>query len=242
MAARKTGSTSDGVSPPPGPYNPLDRINLARSIELELLARDVTPLADRSPVRGSGIYALYYAGALEFYRPVSNVPPDFHRPIYVGKAIPEGSRKGGLIENKGSGNSLGKRLSQHARSIRGTANLDIADFYVRYLVVEDIWIPLGENVMIERFRPAWNLAVEGFGNNTLGGGRDKQKLSPWDVLHPGREQERGSGDTPVSQGFMIQRVTDFLADLPMAPLPRVVKKRQAVAKALDDAGIEDEAE
>jgi hypothetical protein len=220
----------------------LDRTNLARSIELELLAGEASPLADLGPLRGSGIYAIYYAGTLEMYRPTTNVPPDFRRPIYVGKAIPKGSRKGGLAENKPKGNPLGERLKKHARSIEGTVNLDVGDFYVRHLQVEDIWIPLGENVMIERFRPTWNLAVEGFGNNVPGGGRNDQKLSPWDVLHPGRKLAEGLGKTPVSQEFMIQRVTDFLAERPMSPLPRAVKQRLAIADALEDAGFDGEVE
>ena len=86
--------TSDMLAQPTGPYNPLDRTNLARSLELELLSREATPLAEPGPVRGSGIYAIYYAGQLEIYRPTTNVPPNFRRPIYVGKAIPKGRRTG----------------------------------------------------------------------------------------------------------------------------------------------------
>lgn len=46
--------------------------------------------------------------------------------------------------------------------------------------------PLGESLLISRFRPLWNVIVEGFGNNPTGGPRESQKRSPWDTLHPGR--------------------------------------------------------
>ena len=82
----------------------------------------------------------------------------------------------------------------------------------------------------------------GFENNTPGGGRDKQKLSPWDVLNPDRKLAQGLGKTPVSQDFMIQRVSDFLADRLISPLPRALNKRQRIAEALEDASLEFEAE
>lgn len=71
------------------------------------------------------------------------------------------------------------------------------------------------------------------------------RYNPLDRINLARsiEGELLSRDvTPVSQEFMIQRVTDFLAERPMAPLPRTLKKRQAIADALGDAGLEDGAE
>ena len=43
-----------------------------------------------------------------------------------------------LALNKSKGNALKERLRNHARSIEGTATLDIVDFHVRYFQVEDI--------------------------------------------------------------------------------------------------------
>ena len=40
------------------PYNPLDKLNLARSIEVELLARPIQPLATLSATQGAGVYAI----------------------------------------------------------------------------------------------------------------------------------------------------------------------------------------
>ncbi|WP_218119560.1 Eco29kI family restriction endonuclease [Roseospirillum parvum] len=52
--------------------------------------------------------------------------------------------------------------------------------------MDDIWIPLGESLLISRFVPLWNKWVDGFGNHDPGGGRYNQERSRWDVLHPGR--------------------------------------------------------
>jgi hypothetical protein len=84
------------------------------------------------------------------------------------------------------GHSLFNRLSDHADSIIQASNLEIDDFQCRYLVVDDIWIPLGESMLIDRFKPLWNVLIDGFGNHDPGAGRYQQKKSPWDALHPGR--------------------------------------------------------
>ena len=54
------------------------------------------------------------------------------------------------------------------------------------LVDDDIWIPLGEGLLIASFSPIWNNLVDGFGIHDPGSGRDKQKRSRWDAIHPGR--------------------------------------------------------
>lgn len=110
----------------------------------------------------------------------------FEAPIYVGKAVPAGARKGGFGLDKPAGKVLHKRLTEHAESIQGTKNLNLEDFACRYLVVDDIWIPLGESLLIEMFSPLWNMIIDGFGNHDPGKGRYNQQKSPWDVLHPGR--------------------------------------------------------
>jgi len=54
-------------------YDPLRRVNLGRSVQWALLARPPVRL-DRLPVfDGCGIYALYYAGPLPLYAPISSV-------------------------------------------------------------------------------------------------------------------------------------------------------------------------
>lgn len=107
-------------------------------------------------------------------------------PIYVGKAVPAGARKGGLGLDVAHGQALYKRLAEHAESIKAASNLEITDFYCRFLVVDDIWIPLAESMLIERFKPVWNRVLDGFGNHDPGKGRYNGMMPQWDCLHPGR--------------------------------------------------------
>ena len=83
--------------------------------------------------------------------------------------------------------TLFNRLKQHSRSIEQAANLDIAEFSCRFLVVVPVWITLAERFLIEHFSPLWNTVVDGFGNHDPGSGRRNMKRPKWDILHPGRE-------------------------------------------------------
>lgn len=207
----------------PEPYNPLDKGNLGRSVAEALLDTPIRQLDDTADLMGAGVYAIYYVGAFEPYAPIAtaNAEQRFLQPIYVGKAIPKGGRKGGLGADAAAGRALRDRLRQHAATIReATTTLRIEDFYYRCLVVDDIWIPLGENMMIEKFKPAWNMIVDGFGNKTPGAGRGQQQRSSWDVLHPGRAYvERlglGAG-LPVAE--IIEKLRQFyLGAVPDAPV------------------------
>ena len=169
------------------PYNPLDKTNLGVSVADALLVREPVALpTDR--FLGAGIYAIYYTGDFPAYRWVAECNRDgrFEAPLYVGRAIPAGARKGGFGLNVPSGTVLYSRLHEHAVSINQASNLTLDDFTCRYLTVEDIWIPLGEALLIERFQPVWNRVVDGFGNHAPGRGRRNQERSRWDTLHPGR--------------------------------------------------------
>ena len=148
------------------PYNPLAKLNLGRSVAEALLLRPVSPLVQTSGLIGAGVYAIYYTGDFPSYTPVAakNRGDAFEQPIYVGKAVPKGARKGGLTFDASAGTAMRDRLRQHASSIREATNIELADFQYRSLVVDDIWIPLGENMMIELFQPIWNRVVDGFGN------------------------------------------------------------------------------
>lgn len=170
------------------PYNPLERKNLGASVAEALLERLPIPLGNVPKFQGAGIYAIYYTGDFPCYTPIAQANRDdkFQLPIYVGKAVPEGARKGRTGKGSETSGSMLKRLKEHATSIRKAENLNLEDFYCRYLVVEDIWIPLGESLLIAKFSPIWNTLIDGFGNHNPGGGRYEQLRSRWDVLHPGR--------------------------------------------------------
>ena len=167
------------------PFNPLDKRNLAESIATQLISQPLSVLPP-SPFIGAGVYALYYSGDFPEYAGIKCSPTSFNVPIYVGKAVPAGTRKGGFGLGEDPGNVLQARLQDHAKSISAAINLRIEDFRCRFLVVDDIWIPLAESILIETFKPLWNQVIDGFGNHDPGAGRYNQKRSPWDVLHPGR--------------------------------------------------------
>lgn len=169
------------------PFNPLDKRNLAESVTDAMLARQVEPLPPKQFI-GAGIYAIYYTGCFPLYREIAkrNKSNAFEQPIYVGKAVPAGARKGGLGLDAEPGLALYNRLCDHAKSVNEAANLESSSFFCRFLAVDDIWIPLAESLLIERFSPLWNRVLDGFGNHDPGKGRYNQQKSPWDTLHPGR--------------------------------------------------------
>ncbi len=198
---------------PDAPFNPLDKLNLAESLAEAMLKRPVTPLPPEEKFNGAGIYAIYYAGDFAPYKAIAekNQGEDPTLPIYVGKAVPPGARKGGFGLGADPGSALLKRLKEHAKSIQEVKNLDIEDFTCRYLVCDDIWIPLGEALLIERFQPPWNVLIEGFGIHTPGKGRKKQVRSKWDTLHAGRSLAKGLPANPMSEDKIVKLVSDFFA-------------------------------
>lgn len=216
-----------------GPYNPLDKFELAQSIERTLLTRDPHPLASVDDITGAGVYAVYYCGSFPSYAPIVSDPVTgtWSRPIYVGKAIPKGGRKGGLTKDASKGRALSDRLRQHASSVDEAESLRLADFYVRHLVVDDVWIPLGENMLIETFKPVWNLAIDGFGNKDPGRRRANQYKSPWDVLHPGRQFAQKLADSGVTPEFLKERIADFFAGSKLKPYPKKLAKQIEEVKA-----------
>lgn len=132
------------------------------------------------------MYAIYYHGALPVYSTLVAATLDGEDiPIYVGKAVPRGSRRGVGVEHGTTSRALSLRLREHATSVGQADDLDIADFTCRWLVVEPFWIPLGESVTISRFAPVWNAIVSGFGIHDPGMRRQNLRTR-WDTLHPGR--------------------------------------------------------
>ncbi|MCL2879232.1 MAG: Eco29kI family restriction endonuclease [Treponema sp.] len=191
-------------------FNPLDKRNLGESIAEAILRQKVYPLGNIPPFKGAGIYVIYYNGDFTLYKKLSEKNKnDFLQPIYAGKAIPEGGRKGGFVADIPAGEYLYKRLNEHKKSVEAAENLDIKDFYCRYLVVDDIWIPLGESLLIENAKPLWNIVIDGFGNHDPGKGRYNQQMSVWDVLHPGRIWAKKL-QAGKSIGEIKKLISDFL--------------------------------
>ncbi len=116
-----------------------------------------------------------------------------------------------VLENY-KGKALFKRLNEHAKSIEQASNLDVRDFYCRFLVVDDIWIPLGESLLIEKLSPVWNQVLDGFGNHDPGKGRYNQEHSAWDVIHPGRGWAKKCQEHKKSAKELETEVLTFLKE------------------------------
>lgn len=167
-------------------FDPLDLENLGESIARAIGAQPPLPLGDLPPFLGAGIYAIYYSGDHPAYRPLveaNEISEDPH-PIYAGQAVAPGSRKGNIAPDAAP--SLRNRLREHARSVDQALNLRLEDFSARWLVLDPVWVNLGEAVLIRRHSPVWNSLVDGFGNHDPGAGRREGVRSQWDTLHPGR--------------------------------------------------------
>ncbi len=155
------------------PFNPLAREHLQESVQRALLSQQCYELGTLPPFVGAGVYAIYYGGNCPHYGPIAiHNRDECKQPIYVGKAVPPGSRRG--IDVGGPGRVLFNRLREHAESIRqatqpgAPGSLEIRDFRCRFLVVDEIWIPFIESISITHFKPLWNGFVDGFGHHDQG--------------------------------------------------------------------------
>jgi hypothetical protein len=199
------------------PYNPLEKRNLAESIVLKLLNQDPQELpAPNFP--GAGLYALYYTGNFKAYQKISEPNQHGHmkQPIYVGKAIPKGGRKGLEGFDVPHGEALCRRLKEHSDSILAARNLKLTDFRSRWLVIDEVFIPLAESLLISHYRPLWNAVVEGFGNHPPGSGRAQGKKPMWDVLHPGRAWAERL-QAPMTAAEVITRIVEHLNSYALPP-------------------------
>ena len=165
-------------------YDPLTYENLmlglATHFEKQAMI-ELRSLADIKSIEGPGVYALYYSGDIDFYKPIKCT----NNPIYAGKAVPPGSRKGRKPDPTVP--VLRRRAIEHSKSIRQAENLDLTDFRFRLLAVEPVWITLAERFLIDHHKPVWNLCIEGFGDHDPGSGRHQGERSWWDTIHSGRK-------------------------------------------------------
>ncbi len=197
------------------PFNPLDKKNLGVSVADAVLARPISALPPKDSFDGAGIYAIYYTGPFPAYKKVAerNRGGKFQTPIYVGKAIPPGGRKGILDPEAKTGPVLYKRLCEHADSImQAKSTLSLEDFFCRYLLVDDIWIPLGESLLIQILSPLWNQVIDGFGNHDPGKGRYQGLCPAWDIVHPGRHWATKCHPNPKGQSEWLADIKKALKD------------------------------
>jgi Eco29kI restriction endonuclease len=183
----------DPIRDPDGIFDPGNPDTVGRLVVIALLAQDKVPLLEISPTYGSGVYAIYYTGQHPAYSEITRT----ETPIYVGKADPDEPR---AATPRQQGARLFGRLADHRKVIQMveryalTNNLPdpllIADFECRRMVCATNAQLVAEKHLIEIFRPAWNQESKiCFGMSKHGDSSDtrRNKKSPWDVLHPGRD-------------------------------------------------------
>ncbi|NOH72943.1 Eco29kI family restriction endonuclease [Vibrio pectenicida] len=107
---------------------------------------------------GAGVYALFLKSTVNtFY---DNHLPSMY-PIYVGKAVPTGSRQG---RKQGAGKQLRNRLTKHLSSIKQAENLNEDEFVCRFMIIEGIatdMISAIESYLIRQYSPLWNSPFTG---------------------------------------------------------------------------------
>jgi hypothetical protein len=155
---------------------------------------------------GAGVYALYLVEArgTPYEGFVNSV-----RPIYVGKAVPEGSRQGRTINTDTT--KLSTRIREHRRSIE-SVQLCAARFEVRFGILSGESVNLIgalESALIRHYTPLWNSYIDGFGNHDPGRGRYEQSISEWDALHSGRIwATRLTGVPPIMENI-LQKIEGY---------------------------------
>ena len=203
-------------------FNPLDKQNLAESIAIAINRTPVHPLAPPS-FKAAGLYFLYYSGSFKAYAPLVKLNGGgYYLPIYIGKGMPSGVRKGVADDGKkgSQGRGIHGRLSNHVKSIRAVENLELKDFHCRWLAMDEAFIHLGEILLISKFRPVWNVALDGFGNNPVGGPRTAGRRSAWDTVHPGRLGQATALVDPERQRALLKGISEHL----VVTLPKEISK------------------
>ncbi|OEZ99471.1 Eco29kI restriction endonuclease [Janthinobacterium sp. HH107] len=142
------------------------------------------PLSDLPRMPGCGVYGIFLVDA----EGTHYTGWDTSRPIYVGKAVPPGSRQG-RGEMDGNVHKLIMRLQEHRRSLENASNLGSSRFECRFMIMNGYATDLigaMESYIIRHIQPLWNSHIDGFGNHAPGSGRYAQAPSEWDTIHAGR--------------------------------------------------------
>jgi len=175
--------TIDPIKQPPDFFDPSNPNRVGEIIAGALVMQPMHPIRAIPQFYGAGVYAIYYRGDFDAYRPIKNT----EHPIYVGKADPQ---KNDAKTPEAQGTRLYRRLDEHRKTIsQATSTLNIEDFYCRYLAVVTGWQTAAEAHLIGRYRPIWNKETKicyGFGKHGDDSETRGNERSPWDMLHPGR--------------------------------------------------------
>jgi hypothetical protein len=132
------------------------------------------------------------------------------------------------------------RLDEHRDSIAQVEDLNVEDFRCRWLVADMLFVPMAERLMIQTYRPLWNVLIDGFGNHDPGSGRYDQERSSWDTLHRGRRwTPRLSEPSYTAADLRVRTVVQLNENPPeLAPeLPPVTGTPVIEAAPEDDASL-----
>jgi hypothetical protein len=177
----------------------------------------VYPIPVPERFHGTGIYALYCIAKSGIYSRFHTINRTaFHIPIYVGKAVPKGWRQARQTSSDSRSYELNNRLNEHSRSIDQAQDLDRADFFCRFMILEgkesDL-IGSVEAVLIRTYQPIWNTLIDGFGNHDPGKGRYEQAKSDWDVCHPGRSWAEKCQGIHANREDLLRSIETFMSRL-----------------------------
>lgn len=163
-------------------------------------------LSNLPKFEGAGIYALFLKSTNSTYYNDCLSPM---YPIYVGKAVPTGSRQG---KSNKTGNALRSRLQKHLSSIKQAENLNSDLFVCRFMILQgqstDL-ISAIESYFIREYNPLWNSYIDGFGINAPGKGRLNQSPSEWDTLHPGRYYAKELTGAPRDKNEILKKLSSY---------------------------------
>ncbi|MGX4733151.1 Eco29kI family restriction endonuclease [Kitasatospora griseola] len=168
--------------PPESPYlrqhkfDPLRPESLVHSVLQRFRAGTPYLLAEAARwAEDRGIYALYYTGAHDLYAPISGTEV----PLYVG-SVAQGLRG----RRSMSTSTMNVRLEEHFRTLEQSRDLNPADFVVRLLFLDDLFIAPAAELLTVESQPLWNSTLEGFGLRHPGRQRLMHALRPkWHELH-----------------------------------------------------------
>lgn len=185
-------------------FDPLRLDILSRNLREALDARPRVEFPPADRFAGAGLYALYYKGPMELYGELR----DHDVPIYVGKAEAGNSSYGEPFNEQLP--KLHDRIAKHASSVREVANhgggISSDHFEVRYLLLDDLWIVLGERALLRAYAPVlWNTIMPGFGGNPPGTARNNAR-SIWDTIHPGRLRAGNVCNRRFTHSEMVDRI------------------------------------
>jgi len=201
----------DPIHQPTFVFDPTNPEIVGQLIGRTMMEQPRHPLGAVPKFYGSGVYAIFYNGDFDAYRPIKRK----NTPIYVGKADPP-TPNAKTVEEQGP--KLSARIGEHAKSVSAAkSTLRIDDFECRFLVVQSGWQRSAEDYLVNLFRPIWNSKIcYGFGKHGDDPKTRANTRSPWDTLHPGRPWATREGNviSPLTVSQIKAQIAEHFQKYP----------------------------